>query len=346
MEEARVSLLAKLRRAPSLKKFHVVCMPDFFLDYLISLPCWEKAIPKLKEIHDRGGGNLPGLKLTLTQGGNAANTALALARLGLSSHLIGRTSLLGHKLMRHFLIDDGVDLEHVKTDGELDKTVSLEFGEERVNVMLNELGSVRNFDFPNLGPKDLKLISSSDLVFVTNWTLNERGTSLAQKTFNYAKKHGTVTYFDSGDPSRRVGELPALYTRVLSSSNLDVLSVNENELRYFASAGKIRGDSKIIAKELSARINANLDVHTSKSSSSWRKGENYRARTFEIELKRSTGAGDAWNAANMLGYLLELEPEERLTFANAFAASYLSADKPKHSTLKEIISFLKRAEPV
>lgn len=346
MEETRASLLAKLRRAPDLRKFHVVCMPDFFLDCFVSLPRWEEAIPQLKKVHDRGGGNLPGLRLTLSQGGNATNTALALARLGLSAHLIGRTSPLGYKLMHHFLRGDGVDLRYVKTDGELDKTISLEFGEERVNVMLNELGSVRNFGFPDLGSEDLKLISSSDLVFVTNWALNERGTSLAQKTFNYAKKHGAVTYFDSGDPSRRVRELPALYAHVLSSSNLDVLSVNENELRYFASASKIRGGRKNSAKKLSARINANLDIHTSEFSDSWRKGENHRARAFQIKLKRSTGAGDAWNAANILGYLLELEPEERLTFANAFAAGYLSADKPKHLTLGETISFLKRAEPV
>lgn len=248
--------------------------------------------------------------------------------------------------MHHFLEGDGVDLKHMKTDGKLDKTILLEFGKEKVNIIISELGSVRNFDYPDLSSKDLRLISSSDLVFVTNWTLNERGTSLAKKTFNYAKKHGATTYFDSGDPSRRVKELPALYTRVLSSSNLDVLSVNENELRYFTSAGKIRGDSKNAAKRLSARINANLDIHTSKSSSSWQKGERHRTRAFKIELKRSTGAGDAWNAANMVGYLLELEPEERLTFANAFAAGYLSADKPKHLTLKETISFLKRAEPV
>lgn len=344
MEEVRASLLAKLRHTPSLKKFHVVCMPDFFLDYFVSLPCWEEAIPQLKEIHDRGGGNLPGVKLTLSQGGNAANTALALARLGLSAHLVGRTSEFGDKLMHHFLEGDGVDLKHMKTDGKLDKTVLLEFGKEKVNIITSERGSVRDFDFSDLNSDNLKLISSSDLVFVTNWTLNERGTSLAKKTFNYAKKHGAITYFDSGDPSRRVKELPALYTQVLSSSNLDVLSVNENELRYFTSAAKIRGDSKNMAKELSARINANLDIHTSKSSSSWRKGEPRRARAFKIELKRSTGAGDAWNAANMVGYLLELEPEERLTFANAFAAGYLSADKPKHLTLKETISFLKRAE--
>lgn len=68
MEEVRASLLAKPHRAPSLKKFHVVCMPDFFLDYFVSLPRWEDATPKLMEIHDRGGGNLPGVKLTLSQG--------------------------------------------------------------------------------------------------------------------------------------------------------------------------------------------------------------------------------------------------------------------------------------
>ena len=346
MDEVYTSLLSKLRHARNLKEFHVVCMPDFFLDYFISLPRWEKVIPQLKEIHDRGGGNLPGLKLTLSQGGNATNTALALAKLGISTHIVGRTSSLGYKLMCHFLESDGVDLKHVKTDGKLDKTVSLEFGEKRINVMLNELGSVQNFDFTDLNKDDLELISSSDLVFVTNWTLNDRGTSLAQKTFRYAKEHDVITYFDSGDPSHRIRELPVLYARVLSSSNLDVLSVNENELRHFASAKGIKGNPTNMAKQLSIHINAILDVHTSRFSSSWRKGEAHHAPVFKVELKRSTGAGDAWNAANMLGYLLGLEPEERLTFANAFAAGYLNADEPRHLTLKETVTFLKRAEPV
>lgn len=337
MIDARDSLLEKIQQVEDLEDIHIVCMPDFTLDCLVSLTTWKETIPLIKEVYERGGGLLSEYPITLAQGGNAANTSLALARLGAKPHLVGKTSPLGLKLMQYFL--KRVDIDHVQEDGKLDKTVSLEFGEEQ-NVMIKNPEFAFDFGFQDLSEEDLEIISSSDLVFVANWSLNKQGTSLARGTLEYAKKHGTITYFDSSDPSGRKEETSDLYKQVISNPNLDVLSANENELEHFASAAGIKDTGEDMARKLSGDIDATLDFHAPKFSSSWSEGTGLRVNAIEIEPKRVTGAGDAWNAANMLGYLLDLEAKERLLFANVFAAGYLTAPEPTHPNLDDTISLL------
>ncbi|MBS3815770.1 MAG: hypothetical protein KGY45_04330, partial [Hadesarchaea archaeon] len=103
MNDIRDSLLEKLQNISDLKDFRITCLPDFTLDCLVTLDSWEETISKIKEVRDRGGGLLREYPLTLTQGGNATNTASALSSLGVKTHLIGRTSELGLKLAQHFL---------------------------------------------------------------------------------------------------------------------------------------------------------------------------------------------------------------------------------------------------
>ena len=66
-----------------LLNYHIVLLPDFFIDHFLTFKEFEDDIPKLKNIYKQGGGNIPGIKQKISQGGNASNTALALAKLGL-----------------------------------------------------------------------------------------------------------------------------------------------------------------------------------------------------------------------------------------------------------------------
>ena len=54
----------------------------------------------------------------------------------------------------------GVDLSHVKVHGETSLTTALEFTnqDERVNVMMCDLGSLEEFGPDNLTPEDLKSV--------------------------------------------------------------------------------------------------------------------------------------------------------------------------------------------
>ena len=169
-------------------------LPDFFVDHFVSLDTVEKMCTAVKTVAAQGGGNLPGITQRITQGGNAANTALALARLGINAHLICRTNPLGMHLLRYFLGNNGVDLSGVKADGDLAITTALEFEEHHANVMIGDPGSVADFSFDLLDDHDRELIASADLVGVTNWNLNRSGTDLACKIFELAKKHDSKNF--------------------------------------------------------------------------------------------------------------------------------------------------------
>jgi sugar/nucleoside kinase (ribokinase family) len=62
---------------------------------------------------------------------------------------------------------------------------------------------------------------------------------------------------------------------------------------------------------------------------------------YDVELRRSTGAGDAWNAGNIFGALLGLTTAFRLCLANAVAGYYVSSKRAVHPTVDDLIAFIK-----
>jgi len=323
--------------------FHVVMLPDFFVDHFVSLDTVEKTCNAVKTVAAQGGGNLPGIAQRITQGGNAANTALALARLGISAHLICRTDIFGMHLLQYFLGNSGVDLSGVKTDGNLAITTALEFELHHTNVMIGDPGSVATFSFELLNDHDCELIASADLVGVTNWNLNRSGTDLACKVFEFAKKQGVKTFFDSGDPSPRLHDIPELINKVLMNPQLDIFGLNENELRYYSnSSNKTQEEMISAAVSLKKKIPARIDLHTSLFSGSIRDTFIVVPTMSLSTVYRSTGAGDAWNAANLFADLLGFADDERLLFANMFAGHYISSTHVVHSTIDMLINSIKR----
>ena len=133
--------------------FKAVVMPDFFIDRFVTFPGDVSQFSKtVAQVADRKGGNIHGVKQMEMRGGNAANTAAALAVLGAKAFPIITTSALGFQLLEFYFSSLGVDLYHVKISGEAGLTTALELmhRKERVNIMLGNVGSRQN-----LGPKDL-----------------------------------------------------------------------------------------------------------------------------------------------------------------------------------------------
>lgn len=320
---------------------HVVLLPDFFVDHFLSISDFGTDFSRIKETFQQGGGNVPGVKQKITQGGNSANTALALARLGFKSHLICRTDELGKHLLEYFLGRHGVDISHVKSDGRIAITAAFEFGEKKTNVMMGDTGSVSDFRFEDLSQEDLNLISKSDIVCVTTWNLNKNGSELAKKVFEYAKQHNTKTYLDTGDPSPKKSEIPELIETVLRDKNLDVLCLNENELKYYSNSDADTVEEQInAAVSLKSKMNARIDLHTAQFACSITD----KCKPIpmpEINIKyRSTGAGDAWNAGNIFADLLNLEDDERLFFAGSVAGCYISSLNPIHPSINDVKEFI------
>lgn len=340
-------------------KLNVVVMPDFFLDRLIELDCNVSRFSSMvKDVTERKGGSIDGITQEEIRGGNAINTASALAALGVTVTPIVCTSRLGLQQINFHLRPHRVDTSHVKVLQKASLTTALEIKTKdgKANVMLRDLGSLADFGPANLIEADYELVEDADYVCLFNWAGTRNfGTALAQSVFKRVKAKGKgKTYYDTADPTSNREKIGEMMEKVLRSSLVDVLSLNENEAVSYAALlddwvsehrGNLRfdelamGSARILAKRLSARI----DLHTTSFSATFTKNSEVVVPAFKIKALRATGAGDAWNAGNILADGNALSAEVRLGLANAVSACYLSDSEGVHPTREKLIKFIKNS---
>jgi len=333
-------------------------MPDFFLDRLITLKqAPSEFASAIEDVAKRKGGSIDGISQTDLRGGNAVNTASALAALGVKVTPIVCTNKQGLQQLDFHLKPLGIDTSHVKVLGKASLTTALELeGKDgRANIMLRDLGSLADFGPVDLSDSDFELIRNADYVCVFNWAgTRSHGTRLARDVFHTVKAHGHgKAYFDTADPTPNRGKIPALMETVLKSRLVDVLSLNENEAVTYATQlkndfrteqGKLRFEelalesARFLAKQLCARI----DLHTTSFSATFTGTSEVVVSAFKVKALRATGAGDAWNAGNIFADGNGMSDECRLTLANAVAACYLSDPQGAHPTREQLTRFLKK----
>jgi ribokinase len=339
------------------KEPKVVVMPDFFLDRIVSLDySVSKFSAKVTEVANRKGGNIDGISQTDLRGGNAINVASALTQLGAQVTPIISTSQYGLHQIKYMFNNIPIDFSHIKISKAASITTALEFKNktEKTNVMLRDLGALEEFGPSDLDEYDYRLIQESNYVCLFNWagTL-KNGTALSKAVFERAKRRGIgKTYYDTADPTNNAKQIPKLIEEVLTTSLVDVLSVNENEAITFASffdshlreketdlefAELAMEAARVLAKHLTARI----DLHTTVFSATLQGKAEVVVPAFEIKVLRATGAGDAWDAGNIFGDFNGLSDECRLMLANAVSACYLSSATGSHPKKEELVYFLK-----
>jgi len=353
-----VNDLLRILKLTKPREFKVVVMPDFFIDRFVTYQGSAKQLSAaIAKVALRRGGNIHRIKQSELRGGNAANTTAALASLGAKVYPIITTDSFGLHLLKFYLKPLGVDLSHVKYDGKVGLTTAVEIaeGKERVNIMMGDLGSLSGFGSENLTDPDFKLLHEVDYVGVFNWAATRRsGTELAETVFRYTKQEGRAkTYYDSGDPTPNMQNIPQLIKKVLQTRLLDVLSANENEAFQYASRldpelKRLRKKmdhhegAKECARTLAKNMSARVDLHTTALAGSFTAKNEVIVPAFPVKTIRSTGAGDAWNAGNIYGDALKLPDSCRLTLANAVAAYYVSSPTAQHPTIPRLVEFCQR----
>ena len=346
------------------KPFSVAVMPDFFLDRLVS---WNNNVKEfsmyISKVACQKGGSIDNVVQMDRMGGNAINTASALAALEVEVTPIVCTNKLGLKLLELHLQRSGIDLSHIKVNGQASATTALEFtqnGEKR-NVMLRDLGSLAQFSPSDLSERDFKLLKSVDYVCIFNWAGTQaHGTKIAEQVFSFVKKEGKgKTYYDTADPLPNRQKIPQLIEEVLRRKNLvETLSLNENEAitytnylapEQFAEFKELNKPMTDLAgecaKALSRNLTCRIDLHTTSFSATFKKGENTLVRAFRVNTLRATGAGDAWNAGNIYADANRFPDYLRLAFANAVAAYYLASPFGNYPTLRQLQRFLHKKTP-
>jgi ribokinase len=351
MSSLELSLKEKLAEKST---FKVVALPDFFLDYILAFPGkLDEMTGRLAEVAAKGGGNLLGMTHIVGRGGNATNFSAQLAKLGVKVIPVIETDEFGKTALAQFLKD--VDLSHVRSTGSLSRTLAFEaeHSGKRVNIMASDPGSLSSFGPEKLTPKDEDLICDADFVGVFNWNQNQKGTELAEQVFQTAKDNGkAVTFFDPGDPSSRKEAIQGLNDQVLLKGLVDVLSVNENELTQLAATineetEEFKGEETnplYQAASVFSMLGTRVDLHTNSFSATFIDGQRERALCSEKAPMKVTGAGDVWNAADIIGQAIELTHKQRLVFANAAAASYIKKPDLEPCSLTEILEQVREIE--
>jgi sugar/nucleoside kinase (ribokinase family) len=324
----------------------IVSLPDFYLDHIASYPYEvERFIEEVRRIAQQGGGNIIDIPQHYTLGGNAANFADTLARLGLKVSLIARTSEFGHLCLQYLLKGLNVDILHVKSDSKLSTSsiIETQIDGRAVNIMIGEAGGLKDFSPQKLAEEDLELLKNADYICLFNWCQNKFGTEL----FLYIAEHvgeDAFLFFDIGDPSSRVDELKTLCEK-MCKVGVGALSLNENEAYW---VGKVLGctsdDRAELARYISERLEGEVLLHTPNFSTHNIKGEVTKVPTFDVKPQKSTGAGDCWNAGYILGSILNLSYEERLFLANAVAAAHITKPAFERLTLDDVVRVLSTAK--
>jgi sugar/nucleoside kinase (ribokinase family) len=251
-----------------------------------------------------------------------------------------------------------MDFSHIKISEKASITTALELKIQngKANVMLRDLGSLADFGPSNLTDSDYALIENADYVCLFNWAGTRKfGTKLAENVFRRVKANGKgKTYYDTADPTPNKDKIPELIENVLKTNRVDILSLNENEAICYAALldneieekkEKMRFDelaleaARVLAKHLSARI----DLHTTVFSATLTRKSEVVVPAFKVKALRATGAGDAWNAGNILGDGNALSGGCRLALANAVSACYLSDSEGLHPTRQKLVKFIEES---
>ncbi len=330
----------------------IVVMPDFFVDRIIRLESAEKLLAAIGEKARNGGGSIRGVPTTDIRGGNAVNVAYALAKLGAKISLFTVADDTGAAMLRQAFLQFGESVTLRILPGRHGHTTSFEFphGESKVNVMVSDVGDNEQFGPNRLGSQeDLSVLKSADAVMVVNWASNLKGTELAEHAFKSSPS--AMHFVDPADISTRKEEFRDMLFRL--SSMIDCLSINENECAHLAHALGLDlslgstycpDDVKSAARKIAESVSVTTDLHT-RIGSAWSNGkETVFAHAIKVEPKLLTGAGDVWDAADIIGYLAGLEPGERLLFANAAASLFVREQSGEPPSMNKVFELIERVQ--
>jgi len=338
--------MASMSFSRKVPKFKVSVLPDFYFDRIISVRSFKRLFRQIELKGASGGGNLRGFSQIERRGGNATNLAYALASLSVNIRLY----CIGDEHAQAALVNHPRNCRVKVIRGKPGYTTALEFSlkDKPVNVMISDVGDIDGFDGQRLEREDILGLERSDCVALVNWSSNRKGNLLARKVFGLKGRKSRLNFLDPADLSGAEGRVKILAKEIIGRDLVDVVSLNENETRILArvlSAGKLPRDYNWqdlarVSAILQDVLRVTLDVHTPIGSvSSTEQGQTWVGAYGKI-AGFVTGAGDVWDAGDIVGHLLDLQAQDRLRFANACAYLYLRSRPRRMPTLGQTKKFL------
>lgn len=259
---------------------------------------------------------------TVTLGGNGANTAYVLGRLGANPSLcsaIGR-DVFG-SVVEGWLDEAGIRTgELVRSDTGTTATTVVISDENNNRQSFHHAGATATFTRNDISDG---YFAQADFLLVTGYQLLQgwRTDGMAQ-ALQEAHDAGATTLLDIGPA---IDNPPTLDELVLLLPNVDVLLANAYELRTCTGQSEIDQ-----AAEESLRAGARAVIvkrgaegavlYTSPLSPE-------PISSFDVEVHSTVGAGDTFNAGLLYSLKHESDFSEAVRFANATAAEVVSSPK-------------------
>jgi len=332
---------------------NIVVMHDFFVDRMIRLGATTDIFCSLMDKARVGGGSIrEGISTVDIKGGNAVNVAYCLARLGFNVTLFTVADEMGSAILNHTFSKLKDKVELVIKSGTHGLTTTFEFANEKgtcVNVMLNSVGDNADFGPDRINSDDeLQILQDAKAVAVVNWGSNSKGTQLAEYAFKNSAE--ALHFMDPADFGKRKEEFRKTLTTIAEFT--DVVSINENECNCLAQATGLDSqlircegeyshtDMKSVVRDLREKVGINIDLHTFMGAAGTYGVDTYYADAFKVIPRRTSGAGDCWDAADIIGYLVGLGARERLIFSNACASLYVSNACPEPPSMSQVLELL------
>ena len=260
-------------------------------------------------------------------GGCATNFALACARLGAKTKLMGK---IGDdhwgKLLLKKLRENGVNTGDISVSSDIKTGITYAIVDEEERSFITFRGGNAHFSITDIPLEKIR----GDIVHIPSFFLLESLRPHYRRLMKLAKSNGALVSFDTGwDPFNRWRK-----TRYL----LDYLKNANVFLPNLAEARMITGKTKASPKELAERLLKMgpeiVCIKLGKNGSLVADhGGTHKIEPFEVEIVDTTGAGDVFNAAFMLGYLKTKDISHSGRFASAAAAISITAVSYTHLTL-------------
>ncbi len=262
-------------------------------------------------------------------GGSAANTAVALARLGLK---VGFLGAVGADDVGSFLKEDlrreGVDVSQVQ--------VLKDHLSSRVYIIVDldsgERGMVGIRDADNfLQIRSMEYISQSSLLHVSGYMLqDEPGRSRTLEMMRKAKKLGVAASLDlTQEVARR--------SLIKRAGEIDFLMGNESEFKLLGYEPS-EMSLKIARRELGCQ---NIVVKLGARGSAALMGDEFiHKEAFRVKVVDTTGAGDAFNAGFLYGVIKQYSAEDCLEIGNALGAYACTGEGARHLPKKEEVELM------
>ncbi|WP_274649588.1 carbohydrate kinase family protein [Paenibacillus humicola] len=272
-------------------------------------------------------------RMTMHVGGGAALFALSLARLGLAVAFKG---VLGSDSLGRFIREQfaayGIDTSLIQASGVHPTGISIAFNPDTDRSFISYAGSNLELDLDRLSPDE---IARGRHVHVTGYRGRENHEPYLRMIKALKRKGATLScdvgWDDSGEWYGGIFEL---------MRHIDVFLMNETEALHYTGCSDVDDALRHMA-QYGRHIVVKLGAD---GAAAMKDGLIVRRPGHKVEAVDTTGAGDAFNAGYLYGFIEGRDPEACLEYGNACGALSVGAygGSTAAPDLRQLHAFLHR----